>query len=109
MLLGYFARRTEEDRERFGRAGDPGILLRGLARGQNLRLFLLWLFDFFLLTVVAFTHNKLLVWLVALSVPPRGKSATGKTQTEGNRFAQRTEEATEEGGSVLGGDCALAG
>jgi hypothetical protein len=33
-----------------------------LARGQDFRLFLLWLFDFLLLTVIAFTHNKLPVW-----------------------------------------------
>ena len=33
-----------------------------LARGEDFRLFLLWLFDFFLLTVVAFTHDELLVW-----------------------------------------------
>ena len=57
---------------------DPSILLGGLARSQNLRLFLLWLFDFLLLAVVTFTHNKLLVWLVAPRVTLRVKSATGK-------------------------------
>jgi hypothetical protein len=73
------------------------MLLGGLARSQNLRLFLLWLFDFLLLAVVTFTHNKLLVWLVPLRVPSRAKSAIGKAETEGNRFAQRTEEKAEEG------------
>ena len=50
-----------------------------LARGQDFRFFLLWLFDFFLLTVVAFTHNKLLVSLVAMRVAMRAKSATANS------------------------------
>jgi hypothetical protein len=48
--------------------GNPAVgaakrapALVGLARGQNLWLFLLRLFDFFFLTVVAFTHDELLV------------------------------------------------
>jgi len=44
-----------------GRFTSTAEALRRLARGQDLRLFLLWLFDFLLPTVVAFTHNKLLV------------------------------------------------
>ncbi len=55
---------------------QPFRLIR-LAGGEYFRLFLLRLFDFFLLTVVAFTHNKLLV-LFLVKVTTRGESATGK-------------------------------
>ena len=56
--------------------GNEETGLRTLAGGEDLRLFLLWLFDFFLLTVVAFTHDKLPVWLVAMRVAMRLESAT---------------------------------
>ncbi len=49
------------------------------ARSQDFGLFLLGLFDFFFLTVVAFTHNKLLVGWLEMRVETCGKSAMGKT------------------------------
>jgi hypothetical protein len=97
ILLRNFARRAEENCGEVNRdqASRWNALpsLGALARGQDFRLFLLWLFDFFFLTVVAFTHNKFLVWLVAMRVAMRGEKATAK-----RGFAQRTAEATEEAG-----------
>jgi hypothetical protein len=70
-------------------ARDPSVRL---ARGEDLRLFLLRLFDFFFLTVVTFTHIN--SWLtVELRVTMRGESAMAKADDGGKAgFAQRTAE-----------------
>ena len=66
----------------------PRDLIR-LAGGEDFRLFLLWLFDFFFLAVVAFAHDELLGWMVALRVTLLRESAMGKWKAG---FAQRTAE-----------------